>query len=320
VSASPPTAAPAVSIVTIFLDAHRFIRDAIDSVVAQTFRDWELLLVDDGSRDGGTDVARECARAHPGRVRYLEHPGHANRGMSASRNLGIREARGVAVAFLDADDVWLPRKLERQVGLLAAHPDVAMVYGPAHYWHAWPGAPDVRLDDFVQDVKVPGGTVAEPPSLVPLHLGAPEATPSPSGILVTRSALARAGGFEEEFRGMYEDQALYVKLGLSERIFVSDECWYRYRQHDGACCAVAFRKGGHEAARRAFLAWASRYVAGRVPRAPEVERALARERARMEPPSRLRAGARAAGRALLPARVRVWLGDARRRSTARWSR
>ena len=108
---------PAVSAVICFLDAERFLREAIHSVWAQTFTDWELLLVDDGSRDGGRAIALEMLAQCPDRMRLLEHPGRDNRGISASRNLALRAARGRYVAFLDADDVWLPEKLERQVAL-----------------------------------------------------------------------------------------------------------------------------------------------------------------------------------------------------------
>src|SRR3954451_25115181 len=81
---------PRVSVVTPFLNAERFLAEAVDSVLAQTYTDWELLLVDDGSSDGSTEVARNYVGLNPARVRYLEHPGHMNRGTSASRNLGIR--------------------------------------------------------------------------------------------------------------------------------------------------------------------------------------------------------------------------------------
>ena len=112
-TADPPAL---VSIVVIFLNAARFLEEAIASVLGQTYPAWELLLVDDGSSDGSTDLAMRHARAHPGRVRYLDHDGHRNLGMSASRNLGIRHATGKYIALLDADDVWLPDKLARPVG------------------------------------------------------------------------------------------------------------------------------------------------------------------------------------------------------------
>src|ERR687889_2435319 len=92
---------PLVSSIIIFLNRERFIQEAIESVFAQTYDNWELLLVDDGSTDGSTQIALRYAERYPEKVRYLEHPGHQNSGMSASRNLGIRYAKGEYIAFLD---------------------------------------------------------------------------------------------------------------------------------------------------------------------------------------------------------------------------
>ena len=77
------------------------------------------ISIDDGSSDESTGVAKRCAEEYPGRVYYFEHPQHRNRGVCFSRNLGVKQATGEYVALLDADDVWLPRKLERQLAILA---------------------------------------------------------------------------------------------------------------------------------------------------------------------------------------------------------
>ena len=90
---------PLVSVIVIFLDAEAFLDEAIASVLRQTWGNWELLLVDDGSTDASAAIARRHCAEHPGRVRYLHHEGLVNRGMSASRNLGLREAAGELVAF-----------------------------------------------------------------------------------------------------------------------------------------------------------------------------------------------------------------------------
>src|SRR5262245_36560058 len=95
---------PLVSVIIIFFDAEQFIKEAIESVFAQTYDAWELLLVDDGSTDGSPAIAERCAKRYSGKVRHLEHGGRQNRGMSASRNLGIANANGEYIAFLDADD------------------------------------------------------------------------------------------------------------------------------------------------------------------------------------------------------------------------
>src|SRR5262249_12893548 len=100
-------AQPLVSVVVPFLDAGRFLRQAVASVFAQTYPSWELLLGDDGSGDESTETALRLAERHPATVRYFEHEDHANRGPSASRNVGLRAAKGEYIAVLDADDVWL---------------------------------------------------------------------------------------------------------------------------------------------------------------------------------------------------------------------
>src|ERR671935_1924609 len=128
---------PRVSVVTIFRDAERFLSDAVESVLAQTLTDWELLLVDDGSSDTSADMARAYAHDHVERVRYLEHPDRAHRGISASRNLGLAHARGSLITFVDADDVIAPAKLEEQVRLLGATPAARFLCAPAQWWYSW---------------------------------------------------------------------------------------------------------------------------------------------------------------------------------------
>ena len=107
--------APAVSIVTPAYDVARFIGTAVDSVIGQSFPDWEMLVVDDGSRDGTAEQV--TARQDP-RLRLLRQE---NQGVSAARSRAMAEARGEAVLFLDADDWLAPDALERLVTALAGH-------------------------------------------------------------------------------------------------------------------------------------------------------------------------------------------------------
>ncbi|HEU0054874.1 MAG TPA: glycosyltransferase family 2 protein, partial [Longimicrobium sp.] len=86
--------------VVAFLNAERFLDEAIRGVIGQTRQDWELLLVDDGSSDASAGIARGYAERDRERVRYLEHPGHRNLGPSAARELGLRTARGEYIALL----------------------------------------------------------------------------------------------------------------------------------------------------------------------------------------------------------------------------
>ena len=264
-----------VSVVIIFLNAERFLQEAIESVFAQTYSAWELLLVDDGSTDGGTAIAQQYASYHPNQVRYLEHSGHDNRGMSASRNLGIRNARGSYVAFLDADDVWLSNILEEQVAILETYPEAAMVYGPIEYWYSWTGMPEDRERDYVEKLGVPPDTIIQPPRLFPLFLR--DKATVPSGILVRRGVIERVGGFEDTFRGEYEDQVFCAKICLDAPVFASGRCWYRYRQHPGSCVLTGQTTGETHSARLLFLNWLTKYLSEQKVKDREIWRALSLE-------------------------------------------
>lgn len=252
---------PLVSVITIFLNEEKFIHDAVASVIAQTFQDWELLLVDDGSTDQSSQIARGFAEQHPGRVRYLEHDGHRNRGMSASRNLAMRHARGKYIALLDADDVWLPAKLVRQVAILEAQPDVGMLYGPTEYWHSWTGLSQDASGDRVPDLGVPLDVRFEPPTLLTQLYPLGKATaPCLCSLLIRTEVMKRVGGFEESFQGFYEDQAFLTKMYLSEPVYVASGCWDRYRQHPASCSSTVQQTGQYHAYREQFLRWFKAYL------------------------------------------------------------
>lgn len=228
---------PRVSCVVIFLDGELFLDEAIRSVVDQTFPDWELLLVDDGSTDRSSFIARRWALTDP-RIRYLEHPGRENRGMSASRNLGLRHARGEYVNFLDCDDVLLPTKFATQVSLLDERPDVHATYGPTQLWHGWTGLPQDRAHDLVSRSWVEPGRVMEPGDLLALYRRTAGASvPAICSILARRSAVVDVGGFEDSFRGSFEDQVFYARMGLHLRVLITGDALDRYRQHADSCCA-----------------------------------------------------------------------------------
>lgn len=255
---------PKVSVIVTFFNAERFIREAIQSVFAQTYGNWELLLVDDGSTDASTSIAREFTDGWSRQVHYLEHPGHANRGASASRNLGIHAADGEYIALLDSDDVWLPQKLEQQVAILQSQPKAAMVYGRTCYWHSWTGKPEDVDKNFIPEPGVPPDTLVDPPNSLPVlyPLGTGSA-PCPSDLLVRRQAVETIGGFEEEFRGsrqLYDDQTFLVKMYLNAPVFAAGASWTMYRVHDDSCCAVAVREGLYLSLRLEFLRWLNGYL------------------------------------------------------------
>jgi glycosyltransferase involved in cell wall biosynthesis/peptidoglycan/xylan/chitin deacetylase (PgdA/CDA1 family) len=234
---------PLVSAIIIFLNGEKFIREAIESVFAQTYENWELLLVDDGSTDASTEIALRYAGQYSGKVRYLEHEGHQNRGMSATRNLGLHHAKGEYIAFLDHDDVWLPNKLKDQVAILEARPEAGMMYGRTRYWHSWTGRPEDRERDGFTVLGIQPDTLVKPPHLVTLFLRDERTIASTCSILIRREVAERVGGFDETFRDQYEDMVFWAKVYLETPVFVAEGCWDCYRQHPDSSNSIAIRAG-----------------------------------------------------------------------------
>ena len=294
-----------MSVVLIFLDAGPFLEEAIASVVAQTFQQWELLLVDDGSTDGSAEIARRWVAARPSRIRYLEHAGHGNLGMSAARNLGLEAAAAELVTFLDGDDVLRPEAIEALVSRLAAEPNAAMTYAPLEYWFSWDPDPANRRRDFVQRLGVPTDAVVEPPELLVRFLGRSAA--APSGVMVRATVARQVGGFENAFRGMYEDQAFCAKICLRWPVATVRYPGYRYRQHPGSSSAQADRSGRHEYGRGEFLRWLQHYLSSEGLGSGVVLSTLQRELWWLERPrlQRLVRGFRRAGRRIMGVTRRI---------------
>jgi glycosyltransferase involved in cell wall biosynthesis len=253
------TNSPRVSVVTPFLNAGTFLEPAIESVLAQTFDRWELLLVDDGSTDGSGAVARRFAAALPDKVKYLAHPHGQNRGASASRNLGIEHAAGEYLAFLDADDVYLPHKLAEQVRILDEVQHAQVLYGATEYWYSWNGVPDG--EDWVWHPHgVNTGSPVEAPHALVAFLDDGGTVPCMGSVLARKTAVCAVGGWEESFRTICTDQVFHAKLTLRFPVLFQDVCWDRYRQHADSSCHRVAAAGQTRATFETYLRWLERYL------------------------------------------------------------
>lgn len=280
---------PVVSIVMPFFNTPvQFMREAIESVINQTFKHWELLIVDDGSSGESITLAKDYEKKYPLQIRYLEHEGHQNRGAIASRQLGFLHARGEYLALLDSDDIFLPSKLEQQVAILDDHPEVAMVYGNTLYWYSWTGAAEGLSRDYMPVLGVPTGITIHPPQLLPRYLLGKSAVPCTCSLLARRQTVQEIGGFEEiypgmyedlvrHFHNMYEDQVFYVKMALHSTIIVSDSCWDKYRQHPESLTEVTKSSGLNRVTRMAFLKLLEEYLSQKNITDPDVWLAVKRE-------------------------------------------
>jgi glycosyltransferase involved in cell wall biosynthesis len=267
----------------IFRDAGAFIEEALSSVFSQTFQDWELLLVDDGSHDSSSTIARRCAAEQPDQVRYLDHAGHANLGMSASRNLGLRAARGDYIAFLDADDVYLPQRLRRHVEILDCMSDVGMVQSELVHWYSWQPRERREDDDYSRPYLRIEDHLLLPPEGLIISTALPLYSAGICNITVRRDAALRVGGFEDEFRGLYEDQVFLAKLYLSVTTYVLQSCLAKYRRQPDSWVRRAKSSGNlvqglPHPATEAFHSWLLAYVGSSGIRDPRLASVLRQAR------------------------------------------
>ena len=185
---------------------------AIDSVLAQDYENFELLVVDDGSTD---DTASLLAGYKDPRLRIFSQP---NKGVSAARNLGIANARGAFIALLDSDDLWEPGKLSCQVSFFKAHPG-AMICQTEEIWIR-----NGRRVNPMKKHKKPSGDIFE----ASLNL----CLVSPSAVMMRKSLLDSKGGFREDFP-VCEDYDLWLRIGMDTPIYLIDD-------------PQVVKKGGHE--------------------------------------------------------------------------
>lgn len=216
-----------VSVVVPSYNARPWLAEAIRSAQAQSLAPLEIIVVDDGSTDGSVETARQA-----GATRIVSDG--VNRGPSATRNRGIQAASGDLVAFLDADDRWLPDHLERSAATLERHPDA-----------------DVAFSGYRQFGQVSREVRAEVESGRPLDLSVSLLDVNhvlQSTAVVRRSALLAAGGYDES-RRYGEDFELWLRLSLTSKFAATGAITVEYRTHPGQVTARPARmyRGAWEA-------------------------------------------------------------------------
>jgi glycosyltransferase involved in cell wall biosynthesis len=245
-----------ISVITCFFNVDKYLEESIESVLSQHYEDWELLLIDDGSTDNSTFLAKKYAKKYPSKIFYFEHENHINKGLSASRNLGISKFTGHFVTFLDGDDVWKPNYLFNQLKVIEEN-KVPVVCEATEYWYNWDNTQKENVKVYVGAEQ---NKQYEPPQLLlklyPIGQGA---SPCMCSIILHRNVLERHK-FEDSFRGMYEDQVLLSKLFLNESIYLSPACNNSYRQRLDSLVGSSHKKGDYFKIRKHFLEWLKLYL------------------------------------------------------------
>ena len=202
---------PKVSVIIPTYNRGWILREAIDSVLAQDYTDYELIVVDDGS----TDNTREILDSYGRDIIVLQQP---NKGVSAARNRGIAESRAQLVALLDSDDIWLPQKLTRQVAFFKSNPD-ALICQTEETWVR----NGVRVNPKKRHHKF-SGMIFEPSLALCLV--------SPSAVMIRKTLFDTVGLFDESLPAC-EDYDLWLRVSCRYPVFLIDE-------------PLIIKHGGHE--------------------------------------------------------------------------
>lgn len=205
-----------VSVVLPIYNGERFVAEAIESVLAQTYLRYEIVAVNDGSQDGSKEIVRRYLNSGP--IKYLEQ---ANKGVANARNTGILHSSGEFIALLDQDDVWLPEKIEKQVAFMDTHPEVALLHARVRCIDGQ-GSP-ISCDGWIYVGEEAHGYCAEQ-----LLCGNRIA---PLTVLIRRTCLDAVGLFNQMLAPA-DDWDLWLRIAVRFPLGFLDSVVGNYRVHD----------------------------------------------------------------------------------------
>lgn len=205
---------PVISIVLCVYNGEAYLRQAIDSVLRQSYSAFELLLIDDGSADSTLEILRQFEKADR-RCRVLTGP---NQGLIGSRNMGIAHARAEFIALMDADDICMPQRLSTQLRFLQAHPDCVAV-----------GSQVLLIDPDARPIKPMRVNITHKEIDTALMTGRGGAIVNPSA-MIRKSAFMQVGGYENDYLHA-EDMDLFLRLAEVGELANIPEILLHYRQH-----------------------------------------------------------------------------------------
>jgi glycosyltransferase involved in cell wall biosynthesis len=202
---------PTVSVIIPTYNYGRFIDESLKSVFDQTFQDFEIIVIDDGSSD---DTAQRL-ESYGSRIRYFRQQ---QKGPAAARNLGIRESKGEYIAFLDADDLWYPTKLEKQLKLFGTNPRLGMVL-----------TDNSLFDDngIYKDYVNKKGYLFTGDVVSNIFLRSGVVTPT---VMVRRRVFEKVGMFEENLY-IAEDDNMWIRIAIEYEVDIVDESLAQIRDH-----------------------------------------------------------------------------------------
>lgn len=205
-----------VSIVTPAYNAGQYIANSIDSALKQSFQDYEMIIVDDGSNDNTKSIIEEYVHRYPEKIKYIYQP---NAGPSKARNTAIQKAKGKYIAFLDADDSWMPFHLEKSIAAIESQNNIGLVH--SNIMKITSSGQTIGAAE--RDKRFLSGMIFNELLLRKAHIAC-------SSALVKKSCLDSVGYFDEDSRcGVCEDRDLWLRISKQFNILYIDQVSVNYR-------------------------------------------------------------------------------------------
>lgn len=219
-----------VSVITCAYNRQELIGATVESVIEQSFDDWEMVIVDDGSKDQTADVIKGWQSKHSDQIKYIYQD---NRGPGAARNTAIKAACGEYIAVLDSDDLATPDRLEKQVQFLDAHPDIDVVGSNAHVFLG--DKKKVRDLVFAHTDEAIKAVLIDKNQFV--H----------SSVMMRKSCLDQYGLYREELKSS-QDFELFMRLSQHCKMANMDEflCWFRLNPGSISLASNTEQKRNHD--------------------------------------------------------------------------
>ena len=204
-----------ISVIVTTYNRPEYLSETLDAIFSQTYRNFEVILIDDGSRENYVDIYKE---KYPELILIKKK----NAGLSAARNTGVEHSTGEWIAFCDDDDVWVVDKLERQVEAIDVDPNVGLIHGRIEYIDKNGKRQKPKSYVDTSYYKRRGNSFLKAIEMVLVK------SPTP---LIKRAVFDQAGGFNEKIK-VGEDCEFYMKMAFYTRFLYLDETLAKYRLHD----------------------------------------------------------------------------------------
>lgn len=205
---------PIVSVIMNCLNGEKYLKEAIDSVYAQTYKDWEIVLWDNAS----TDKSAKIAKSYDSKLRYFR--GEKTVPLYAARNLTLKQARGQYIAFLDTDDMWLPQKLELQVSLFENDNRVGLIYT------------NVEILEENDSIRRMHGDNSQPSGRIFRQL-LRHYNLNLQTVMISREVLESLGEWFDDSLNLCGDTDLFLRIAHDWDVRYLPEVTARYREHSG---------------------------------------------------------------------------------------